>query len=92
MTKRPTGVIGRVNTLKEAWRTQEPNRVFYGLTRPQFEAAVQPVFAVREEGADLSKRVRANLATRKDADAAATDLVGNIIHSVKADPQVVRTA
>ena len=88
MLKQSKDPIGRINTLVESWRTQEPNRSFYGLTLPQFETAVQPVFAVREEGAELAKRVRANSAKRKDVDVAALDLVRNIVHSVKADPQV----
>src|SRR5262245_51528243 len=86
--KKPIDIIGRINTLVESWRTQESNRTFYGLTLPQFETAVQPVFAVRDEGAELAKRVRANSAKRKDVDVAASDLIAKIIHSVKADPQV----
>ena len=88
MAKKPIDIIGRINTLVESWRTQEPNRTFYGHTLPQFETAVQSVFEVREEGAELAKRVRANSARRKDVDVAATDLIAKIIHSVKADPQV----
>ncbi len=88
MLKKPVDIVGRVNALVETWRTQEPDRTFYGHTLPQFETAVQPVFAVREEGAELAKRVRANAAKRKDVDVAAGDLVVNIIHSVKADPQM----
>ena len=49
---------------------------------------MQPVFAVREEGAELAKRVRANAARRKDVDAAALALIRNIVNAVKADPQV----
>ena len=88
MSKQSKDPVGRVNTLVESWRTQEPNRPFYGHTLPQFQAAVQPVFAVREEGAELAKRVRANAARRKDVDAAALALIRNIVNAVKADPQV----
>ncbi|MEJ1966657.1 MAG: hypothetical protein WDO56_35990 [Gammaproteobacteria bacterium] len=88
MLKQSKDPVGRVNTLVESWRTQEPNRTFYGHTLPQFVAAVQPVFAVREEGAELAKRVRANSAKRRDVDVAALDLVRNIVHAVKADPAV----
>jgi hypothetical protein len=88
MSKQSKDPVVRIKTLIESWRTQEPNRPFYGHTLPQFEAAVEPVFAVREEGADLAKRVRANSAKRKDVDAAALDLAAKIIHAVKADPEV----
>ena len=88
MSKQSKDSVGRINTLVESWRTQEPNRSFYGYTLAQFQAAVQPVFAVREEGAELAKRVRANSAKRKDVDAAALDLATKIVHAVKADPQV----
>jgi hypothetical protein len=88
MIKQSKDPVGRINTLVESWRTQEPNRSFYGHTLAQFQAAVQPVFAVREEGAELAKRVRANSARRKDVDVAALDLIRNIVHAVKADPAV----
>ena len=88
MSKQSKDPVGRIKTLIESWRTQERDRSFYGFTLPQFEAAAAPVFAVREEGADLAKRVRANFAKRKDVDAAAIDLFTKIVHAVKADPQV----
>ena len=71
MSKQSKDPVGRIKTLIESWRTQERDRSFYGPTLPQFEAAVAPVFVVREEGADLAKRVRADFAKRKDVDAAA---------------------
>ena len=88
MPKQSKDPVTRINTLLESWRTMEPGRTFYGHTLPQFETAVQPVFAVREEGAELAKRVRANAAQRKDVDVAAIDLIRNIVHAVKADPAV----
>jgi hypothetical protein len=88
MIKQSKSPVPKINTLRESWRTQEPNRSFYGHTLPQFEAAVAEVFAVREEGADLAKRVKANAARRKDVDEAALALIRNIVHAVKADPEV----
>ncbi len=88
MPRKTKDPVRRINTLIESWRTQEPNRSFYGYSLPQFEAAVADVFAVRAEGADLSRRTVANAARRKDVDAAALDLFRNIVHAVKADPQL----
>jgi hypothetical protein len=88
MSKQSKDVVGRINTLVESWRTQEPNRSFYGHSLPQFQVAVQPVFAVREEGAELAKRTVANSAKRRDVDGDAQALIRNIVHAIKADPQV----
>jgi hypothetical protein len=88
MSRQSKDAVSRISTLVESWRTQDPNRSFYGHTLPQFQTAVQPVFAVREEGAELAKRTRANAARRKDVDAVAHALVRNIVHSIKADPEV----
>lgn len=88
MPRKSKDPVRKINTLIESWRTQEANRSFYGYSLPQFETAVADVFAVRTEGADLVKRARANAARRKDVDAAALDLYRNIVHAVKADPQV----
>ena len=88
MLKQSKGVVGRIKTLAESWRTQEPNRTFYGLSLPQFQAAVQPVFTVREESAELAKRTVANSAKRRDVDGDAQALIRNIVHAIKADPQV----
>jgi hypothetical protein len=80
--------VSKINTLIECWRTQERDRTFYGHSLPQYEAAVAEVFAVRTEGADLEKRTRANSARRKDVDAAALALTRNIVHALKADPEL----
>jgi len=88
MSKQSKDVVGRINTLVESWRTQEPDRSFYGHSLPQFQAAVQQVFAVREEGAELAKRTVANSAKRRDVDGDAQALIRNIVYAVKADPQV----
>ena len=80
--------IARINTLVKSWRATEPDRTFYGHTVTQFEVAAQPVFAVRDEAAELAKRVRANSARRKDVDVAALDLVAKIVNAIKADPAV----
>jgi hypothetical protein len=88
MPRKSRDPVRRINTLIECWRTQQPDRSFYGYSLPQFEAAVADVFAVRAEGAELAKRTVANSARRKDVDAAAAALFRNIVHAVKADPQV----
>ena len=88
MPKQSKDAVSRIKTLLESWRTMEPGRTFYGHTLAQFETAVQPVFAVREEGADLAKRVLANAAQRKDVEGTAVELMRNIVHAVKADPAV----
>jgi hypothetical protein len=88
MLKPTNDPIGRAESLIEAWRTTEPTRSFYGLSLDGYLAAVQPVYDVDEEIADLAKRTRAAKARRKDLRIVISDLTQNVVHAVKADPAV----
>ncbi len=86
MLKSGRGPLARIESLIEAWRIFEPNRVLFGMTLTQFQAVVKPAYDVRAELADLAKRTRGTRARKKDIDIDVGDAAQNIVHAIKAEP------
>ena len=64
-----------------------PHKRFCGLTLDELRTLIRPALQTREEIEDLESRIRAALAKRHDADAAASSAMRRMVFGVLADPE-----
>jgi hypothetical protein len=83
-TKKTT--IERIQLFIAAWKKVAPDAIFAGMTLPQFELAVAPSEALRDEIRGLEQEVKAMKAEREDVDDAAEVLLELVINSVRGTP------
>jgi hypothetical protein len=69
-----------------AWEQMAENKVFGGMTLPQFRAIVAPCFATRERLADLADQTIKATTDREKADDVALDAAKLVANGVRADP------
>lgn len=81
----PKKAIAKLETILNAFEHIAPNETFGGITAPQFSAAVQESYNVREEIADLEnqlatlkvKRTNIDAANLKKAELVVNGVIGN---------------
>jgi gas vesicle protein len=76
----------KMQRMLNAWQTLAPEKSFGGMTLAQFQAAVQPAQAAREQLADLEDQIKQALTDRDNADAAFQAKAQLVISGVLADP------
>jgi hypothetical protein len=69
-----------------AWETLAPNKTFGGMTLAQFQAAIQPARAAREQIDDLEDQLRQAMTNRDRADEDFLAKAQLVVAGVLADP------
>lgn len=82
----PRGNEQKMDKILNAWETLAADKIFGGMTHPQFQAVCAPAKAAREKIEDLEDQLSAALVERDQADDAVAAKIELVVNSVRADP------
>jgi hypothetical protein len=86
MASGPKGNELKIQRILNAWETLAPGKTFGGMTLAQFQAAVQPSQAAREQIEDLEDQRTQAITNRDRADADSLAKAQLVVNGVLADP------
>jgi hypothetical protein len=84
--KSPKDIEEKLNTIRNAWRTEAADKSFGGMTLAQFEAEIAPSFTARQNLADIDAQRDRETNARDDADVHSLDKVELVVNAVNGDP------
>ncbi len=86
MAKTNRNTVKRIAVFIAAWGKVAPDAVFAGMTLTEFKTAVADPVTIRRDITEMERQLKAKLAERSDADAAAETVLELVINSVRGTP------
>jgi hypothetical protein len=86
MSAGPKGIEEKIERMINAWETLAPAKTFGGMTLAQFQSAVQPSRAARDQIEDLEDQLRQATINRDRADEDFLAKAQLVVSGVLADP------
>lgn len=86
MANNPKAIEDKLESMLNGWETISPAKSFGGMTLAQFQAAIQPSLAARQQIDDLEDQRLQAIASRDAADDVSLDKAQLVVNGVLADP------
>jgi hypothetical protein len=86
MANNPKSTLDKLERMLNGWEEIAPAKTFGGMTLAQFQAAIQPSLAARQQIDDLEAQHLQALASRDAADDVSLEKVQLVVNGVLADP------
>ena len=85
MKHNPKKVAAKLQKVLDAWKTLRPSKSFAGMTLEQFEAAIQPSLAVRDQLVTLQGQAVDTRNQRLQSDSTSLNLAQLVVNAVRGD-------